>query len=339
MIELRQRVAMIVSSITLLSACGGDSGSTTPSSAIVPPVTVPSPAAPPATQPPSSQYTPAPVPAPVLPLTFNETFDVTALGGFSFRQVNYVDNCKKYQVEMYQMLTLASSTMPRFIWSQPSQRMRLEHIGPATEYGATQTEQTNNFRNFSDQSTRLSIGWTNPTRYAKIATWSRRSGAISWKGLTGEETQAFWALIGNTSTIPWDTSRTLRYEGTVISAPFDLQIGSLNFSAFPRLPGDNRVSGSVSLSAVEKSASVDFCADEKNGWVYRSTLRFEGTFNVATNKFTGEITDPIGGYTGTFEGAVFGPTHDEVGIIFSFSRTIDFGKVYSGIGIGTRYFL
>jgi hypothetical protein len=328
MAAVTSRLAAISILLSLLSACGSDSGSSPPSTAIVPPVTVPSSTSPPTTQPPSSQYVPAPVPAPVFPLSFDESFDVTAISGFSYRQVDYVDILRINQVEVDQMRALASPNMPRVIWSQPAQRMRLEYIGPATEYGATQTEQMNDYRIFSNQSTRLVIGWANPTRYAKLATWSRRIGAISWKGLTGEETQSFLALVGNTSTIPWDTSRTLRYEGTAFTAPWDIRIDSLDFSAFPRLPGDNRVSGVAALYAVEPGKSV-----------YLSSLRFQGTFNIATNRFTGEITDPIGGYTGTFEGAVFGPTHDEVGLIFNFSRAIDGGKVYSGIGIGTRYFL
>lgn len=340
MTELTQTFAIVATASMLLSACGGGSGSNSTSTAVVAPITVPSSTAPPTTPPPSPQFAPAPAPAPVVPFTFEESFDVTAAGGFSFRKIEYVDICKNNKVDQDMLQVFDPSSRPRLVWSQPAQRMRLVHYGLATEYGATQTEQTNNARIFSDQSTRLVIGWPSTTRYAKIASWSRRSGTLIWKGFTGEETQAFWALIGNMTNIPWDTSRSLRYEGTVISTPSDLQISSLDFTVFRGLPGDNKVSGYMSVSAFEDIGGVGPCAVQNGRWVYRTTLAFKGTFNIATNRFTGDIIDSVGtGYTGTFQGALFGPTHDEIGIIFNFDRSDDPNKDYSGIGIGTRYFL
>ena len=310
MVEVTSKSAAICIMLMLLSGCGGDSASTSPPMEGVPPTTLPP--------------TP-PVPAPVVPFTFDGSFDVPAAAGFSFRQFSFVDSFGFNGIAYDQLRPLASPTVPRFIWSQPAQRLRLEYVGPATEYGSTQIQQTGNYRIFKDESTRLVVGWDSPTRYVTLAAWSRLIGPVQRVGQAGNESQAFWALVGNQSTILSDLTSSLRYEGTALTVPSDVQTGRLLFTAAPRLPGDNRVSGILLLSATEGGVNVS-----------RAALVFEGTFNIATNRFTGEITDATGGYTGTFEGAVFGPAREEVGISFNFSRSRDGGKVYAGIAIGAR---
>lgn len=320
---------MVLVSITLLSACGGNSGSTSPSTAIVPPVTVPSPTAPPTIQPPSSQYAPAPVPAPVLPFTFDQSFDVTAIAGFSFRQINYGDSSATQNSVFNEMQPLASSTMPRFIWSQPAQRMRQEFDVSVTEYAAPQIEQILTYRAFQDQSSKLKLGWGSTTRYVKIANWSRMLGPISWAGKPGQSFAIFGALVGNKSTVPWDTSRTLRYEGTTLNPPLAfITRGPINFSVWPGLPGDNKVSGFLDVTT--------FYSDGRS---LEGGLLLKGTFDILTNRFKGDITDFYGNFSGTFEGALFGPNHDEFGLIYQFSETSSDGEIYGGVAIGTRYFL
>lgn len=215
--------------------------------------------------------------------------------------------------------------LPRLVWSQSAQRLRLEYVGPATEYGSTQIQQRGNYRIFKDGSTRLVVGWGSPTRYVALATWSRLIGPVQRARQAGDESEAFWTLEGNRATIQSDLTSSLRYEGSAITVPSDVQISRLLLTAAPRLPGDNRVSGILLLSAPEGGVTVT-----------RATLLFEGTFNIVTNRLTGEITDATGGYNGTFEGAVFGPAREEVGTSFNFSRPLDGGKVYAGVAIGVR---
>ena len=312
-IKVTSQSAAIFVTFMLLSGCGGNSSSNSPPTASVPPTALPP--------------TP-PVPAPVVPFTFDGSFDVPAVAGFSFRQFSFVDSFGFNGIAYDQMLPLASPTVPRFIWAQPAQRLRLEYIGPATEYGSTQIQQTGNYRIFTDESTRVVVGWLSPTQYVALASWSRLIGPVQRMGQAGNEAQAFWALVGNQSTIQSDLTSSLRYEGAAVIVPSDVQISRLQFTVAPRLPGDNRVSGVLLLSATEAGANVS-----------RASLVFEGTFNIVTNRFAGQITDATGGYTGTFEGAVFGPGREEVGISFNFSRSRDGGKVYAGVAIGTRFIL
>lgn len=329
MTELTQRFAVVVIFITLLSACGADSGSTPQSTAIVSPVTVPSPTAPPTTQPPSSQYAPAPAPAPVLPFTFDQSFDVTAIAGFSVRRINYGDSSATQNSVFNEMQPFASSTMPRFIWSQTAQRMRQEFNVSVTEYAAPQIEQILTNRAFIDQSSNLKLGWVSTTRYVKIANWSRMLGPISWAGKPGQASAIFGALVGNKSTVPWDTSRTLRYEGTTLNAPLNfITPQPISFSVWPGLPGDNNVSANLQVTTFYSG-----------GKSVAGILLLKGTFDILTNRFEGKITDFYGNFSGTFEGALFGPNHDEFGLIYQFSETASEGEIYGGVAIGTRYFL
>ena len=65
-------------------------------------------------------------------------------------------------------------------------------------------------------------------------------------------------------------------------------------------------------------------------------LDLKGTLNEATNFFSGTISDPVTGYSGTFRGALFGPNREELGILYRFSSTLAGGITYSGEMLARR---
>lgn len=123
--------------------------------------------------------------------------------------------------------------------------------------------------------------------------------------------------------------------------------------ALNRYPGKSFVRGGRSIAATFFARDVELSVNSGQGRVtgsmyldrsgeQRSThLIFTGTLNDASNTFSGTLSDfdnPDTGYRGSFRGALYGPSRDELAVVFSFTSPGDAVETYVGEMLSKRMY-
>ena len=314
---IRKSLGAIV--VCALAACGGEEGpgqsGGNGGGGGTPPVTTPA---------------PSPTPSPVATISLSADFVLQVQAGLNYTFANPSDPSLSSGYFQNSLVADPAAYELRYDHSEQSARIVAPDGQPTFANGASGDPPP--FRVFvnSDASV-LSIGWFRPRDYVTAAIYSDAPVPGIVFGQNGFSADSFVLVAGRTSTtttpIGNDQSpfayndQALIYSGT-FDAEQQLRAGDATLYV---ASGTNNVTGSMPIYRTAAATQI-----------FVGILEFTGTLD-GFNKVSGTIRTIEGpDYTGTFEGALYGPQRDEIGLAFRFGPSGEQVADHGGIFLGIR---
>lgn len=294
-----------------LVACGGSDGS---SSSPAPPTggggtPAPSP-------------TPTPTPPPAFGFGASFAF-VTALGieANVFDSQNISDPARTEALEA-RFLSASQGARLSFERKDRDESVRVTFAEVDRTYAATNVNPGGSFRQYFGSTTeeQLRIGPLSPfftrqqsesAEVAIVSYFGPRIGATS-RTRVGVAQRVLFAVIGNPSfeTGPIPVTKRFLVEGVFTGSP---GIGFLNSP-----PSILNISADTNVGLFG-GISVGFRRSDNENPQLLANLELRGAHDPATNRLTGTVRNAAGQVVGTFEGGLYGPGRQRIGMVYEFT--------------------
>ena len=299
---------LVLTSLFLLSACGGGSG--TESTGSVTPT--PSP-------------TPTPAPTYIIP-DYSRDF---ALGS----SLGYTVNVNGTYFSSGSLLARDKSSF-LYYYDDP-ERADFSFDGSTASWTAADILGRTPYMLFQKGSEILLLGFLENSlaKYVTVAERRTITTAYDTNGVYSPDYQNRIAIFGTPSSASDPLPTYLGYSGYArVSGGI---AGSKSQGLTDVSGGTSKINWSYTPSARSIFGSIPLFVTQNSTMYQRGLLRADGQFDPATNSISGTLTDEENGFKGSFRGQMFGPERAELAIIFEFSRASD-GSAYFGHYIGTR---
>lgn len=150
-----------------------------------------------------------------------------------------------------------------------------------------------------------------PFDYVVRTTWKTIGQPETRNGQNGYRETFKVDLIGEVSSTSDPLGDFLGYLGVARvfggvmdgDAAFETRLSSFSYT-----PSTDSIFGGVQVFQTVNATQVQ-----------RAALRFGGSLDRSTNRLSGKISDTVSGYSGTFQGFMFGPQRAEVAVTFQVS--------------------
>lgn len=187
------------------------------------------------------------------------------------------------------------------------------------------------YRSYEKSGSKIAIGWNDEVlnsafRYVTAVFGQEPEEPFSYSGNSGVRRKSYVSILGYASEIASPLNNPQAYAGQpLIQEPAAIHGLSANRVTIFAASGTNEVRGYIPVYGIENASQVA-----------KGVLKLTGTLDDATNQFSGEISDTLNGYVGTFRGGLYGPNREEMALLFQFSRPLDGGVTYSGEMLAKR---
>ena len=304
-----------ISYLFLIAGCGGGGGS----ESAAPPVVVS-----PGTPAPSPAPSPSPVPE-IKTIDFAKDFYLSSDLWLTEQNFIYTDEFNRFRNVPFSSEVITDGRTAALGYTASPEGVQAVFGGENWNFPSAPTGSTIPYRRYyRDDHSSVAVGWKARFQYVTAAFLSPPAEIRSINGLSGKLQTGYTGLFG--------------FVSGMTTAP-----NSLSYRMIPIMSGsvepEYAVWGDLRLDLARpttRSDSVEGYFSVSGVTGQKASLTITGTFDAATNRFVGTMVDRNTGYSGTLKGALYGPSREELGVVFSFSRSVDGGLIYTGSALASK---